>query len=283
LHCAANTFTKQVTDDLIRAVRESARSEIIPRFRTLAPQDVSSKSAPDDLVTAADLAMEARLSAAISRIMPDARILGEEAAASTPEVMDRVAMPGLCVIIDPVDGTWNFASGLTTFGVILAITLNGETEFGLLYDPLMDDWIMARRGSGAWYCRPHAPAQKLSVSPATSISDMTGFLSLSLFPKARQKAIAKGFPAFRRVLSLRCACHEYRTLASGRVSFMLTGMLKPWDHAAGALIVTEAGGVARMLDGRAYVPTLQSGAMLAASDTETWSRLRDHFAPRVGL
>ncbi|MEL7088743.1 MAG: inositol monophosphatase [Planctomycetota bacterium] len=266
---------------LIAAVREAAQIEIVPRFRALPDGTVRSKSAPDDLVTDADTGMEHRLSARVADILPDALILGEEAASEDPSVLDRAATPGSCVIIDPVDGTWNFASGISTFGTILAVTEGGETTFGLLYDPLQDDWIEATRGEGASFNRPGLPAQALQVAPPETLPNMTGFIGLPLFPKDKQSDIALGFPALRRVLGLRCSCHEYRTLAMGRVSFNVNGMLKPWDHAAGALVVEEAGGVARMLDGRPYAPTLHEGCMIAASDDATWSAVADHFGPRI--
>lgn len=271
------------TQALISAVRDAARAEIVPRFRSLPPSDIHSKTAPDDLVTAADTGMEIRLTNALAEIYPDALVLGEEATAEDAAVMDRVRQPGQCIIIDPVDGTWNFAKGVTTFGSIIAVTHDGDTVLGMLYDPMMDDWMIAGKGAGAWYVRPGAAPTKLITSPSAALNELTGIGSLALFPRDRQVAVAQRFPDFRRVLGLRCACHEYRLLAAGGVSFMMNGALKPWDHAAGALVVKEAGGVARLLDGTDYMPTMQHGLMLAASDEETWGRVRDHFAPAFGI
>ncbi|MBM7067416.1 inositol monophosphatase [Actibacterium sp. 188UL27-1] len=271
-------------DALIDAVRHAAKAEILPRFRAMPPETVHAKTAPDDLVTEADLRTEARLTKAIADILPDAKVLGEEAVSDNPAVMQNVAAPGLCVIIDPVDGTWNFASGIAAFGTILAVTRDGHTIFGLLYDPLLDDWIMASAGGGAWYCRQGQPADRLQTSAVEPrLEDLTGYISLFLFRKDRQAKIAASFPAFRRILALRCSCHEYRTLASGRVDFNLNGMLMPWDHAAGALITTEAGGVVRMMDGRPYTPLIQDGYMMAANDEATWDAVHAHFADKIGM
>jgi fructose-1,6-bisphosphatase/inositol monophosphatase family enzyme len=271
------------TKALITAVRDAARAEIVPRFRSLPPSDIHSKSAPDDLVTAADTGMETRLTKALAEIYPDALVLGEEATAEDVTVMERVRQPGQCIIIDPVDGTWNFAQGVTTFGTIIAVTHDGDTVLGMLYDPMMDDWMIAGKDAGAWYVRPGAEPTRLRTSQPAPIGDLTGIGSLALYPRVRQVAVAQRFPDFRRVLGLRCACHEYRLLAAGSVSFMMNGALKPWDHAAGALVVKEAGGVARLLDGSDYMPTMQNGLMLAASDEDTWGRVRDHFGPAFGL
>lgn len=92
-------------------VRAAAKSEILPRFRRLRPEDVRVKSAPDDLVTEADLAAEDAISTALARDFPDVLILGEEAVASDPALLDRLPQAELAFVIDPVDGTWNFAAG----------------------------------------------------------------------------------------------------------------------------------------------------------------------------
>jgi fructose-1,6-bisphosphatase/inositol monophosphatase family enzyme len=138
----------QDTARCIEIVRAAARSEIMPRFRRLGPDDVRAKSAPDDLVTEADLAAEDAISRDLAQDFPDALILGEEAVESDPTLLDRLPDAELAFVIDPVDGTWNFAAGLATFGVILAVVEKGETVMGLLYDPVLDDWVVARKGLG---------------------------------------------------------------------------------------------------------------------------------------
>ncbi|MEM6596082.1 MAG: inositol monophosphatase family protein, partial [Pseudomonadota bacterium] len=114
-------LTQEQTDALIEIVRTTAKAEITPHFRALTPQQIDAKSAPDDLVTIADRAAELALSQAIHELMPDARIVGEEAVAADKTVLARVKEPGLVVVIDPIDGTWNYANGIATFGVILAV------------------------------------------------------------------------------------------------------------------------------------------------------------------
>ena len=106
---------------ILETVRDAARREIMPRFRALSEADINTKSAPDDLVTAADLAAEALITAQLGRAFPDALILGEEAVAADPNLRDQLADAEMAIIIDPVDGTWNYARGLALFGVILAV------------------------------------------------------------------------------------------------------------------------------------------------------------------
>lgn len=235
-------------DALIRIVRDAARDQIMPRFRNLPPTAIATKTGPEDLVTEADTAAEAQIARAIRALLPGAMIVGEEAASADPAILEGLGQAPLAAIIDPVDGTANFAAGLATFGVILAIVQRGETVFGLLHDPVLDDWVMARRGGGAWYCRPDGDPVRLAQGGPRAIERSRGFVSLALYPQARRAGVAAAFPPFARVNTLACSCHEYRQMARGHAEFMVSPLTKPWDHAAGALVIEEIGG--RVTNGR---------------------------------
>ncbi|WP_251975920.1 inositol monophosphatase family protein [Salinicola avicenniae] len=274
----ARALSLEAQHHLIEIVRDAAKAEILPRFRNLSDEAIRSKSAPDDLVTDADQGAERMMTAAIQAQWPDATVLGEEAVAAGDADLGAIAGAELAFIIDPVDGTWNFARGLNQFGVILAATSFGETIFGLLYDPLADDWIVARHGEGAWFGRPDGTERRLQVSDTTDFGQMVGSTSIRLFPKPLQYQLAATFPDFQRMMAFGCACHEYRTMAFGFVDFMLTGKLMPWDHAAGLMIHAEAGGYSALLDGTPYAPTIHEGRVLAASSRAHWEQLRDKFS-----
>jgi len=265
-------------DALIETVRGVAKAEILPLFRNLDAMEIDSKSAPDDLVTKADRAAELAISKAVHDILPEASIVGEEAVSADKTTLGRMKEPGQVVVIDPIDGTWNYANGIATFGVILAVVEDGETVFGLLYDPSYDDWIVARKGEGAFFCRPDGTRRPLTLSPPPdALADTFGFVGLYLFNRERQAQLAATLPQFRRTMTLRCSCHEYRMLAQGSSQFCLNGMLNVWDHAAGVLIYQEAGGVARLLDGRAYNPAMKKGHLLTAASERLWEELAGIF------
>ena len=272
------TIDSSTASELIDIVRRAARAEILPRFRNLDPETIQTKTSQEDLVTAADQRAESFIQREVAERFPEATIVGEEATSEDASLLEGIAEAEMAVIIDPIDGTWNFARNLTQFGVILAVASRGETVFGLLYDPVMDDWIMAHRGQGAFYVRPDGTQRQLQVSAREHLAEMTGFTSLRLFPKELQYRLATTFPDFSRMMSIGCACHEYRTLASGFGEFSLIGALMPWDHAAGVLVHQEAGGYSALLDGRAYQPTIHQGRLLLANSRETWERLRECFA-----
>ncbi|WP_299417554.1 inositol monophosphatase [uncultured Sulfitobacter sp.] len=263
---------------IINIVRRAARAEILPRFRRLSDSEVRTKSSATDLVTDADTRAEAMITRALQIAFPTALVIGEEAVAAKPELLDGIAEAQLAFHIDPVDGTWNFAHGLAVFGVIVAATRYGKPVFGLIYDPVADDWAVADEEMTPQLQRPFGAARSLKVAMGKPLEQMSGILPLHLFAKPQQAQLAATFPGFARVSTLRCSAHEYRMLAQGHVDFSLTALLHPWDHAAGALIAARAGAHVEMLDGGDYTASRTSGHLLIAPDKPTWNKLKKVFS-----
>ena len=266
---------ERTAEAIVEAVRDVARAEIMPRFRALSPGDVETKTGPEDLVTVADTAAEDALTRRLAEILPGVAVVGEEAVESDPTILDQLARPDPCLVIDPIDGTWNFAHGLAVFGVIVALREAGKTVMGLLYDPVCDDWMIARQGQGAHFVRADGSRVALSTRAAREPGMETGYLSLGLFVHRRQEALAPLLPAFSRVQSLRCSLHEYRTLAAGHVDWLVAAGSKPWDHLAGQLVVEEAGGAWGTLAGGPYDPTNREQVLLATAAPERLDTLRE--------
>jgi fructose-1,6-bisphosphatase/inositol monophosphatase family enzyme len=189
-----------------------------------------------------------------------------------------VAGAEFAIIIDPVDGTWNFVHGLPLFGVIVAVTRFGRPVLGLLYDPVADDWLIADETAPAQLVAANGIARRAATSAGGALGDLHGYVHASLMEQPRQEALYPRLAALGQATALRCSCHEYRLLAQGAVDFVLSDRLNPWDHAAGVLICQRAGGVARMLDGQDYGTAQETGLLLCAGSEETWDALRDHFA-----
>jgi fructose-1,6-bisphosphatase/inositol monophosphatase family enzyme len=263
---------------VLNIVRRAAKTEIMPRFRRLSAADISTKSHPEDLVTAADLAAEAMITRALSIAFPTALIVGEEAAAKKPDLVAQIADAPVAFIIDPVDGTWNFVKGLAVFGVILAVTQFGRPTFGLIYDPVADDWAIADDETPATLQRSVGAPKPLKASMGKPIEALSGHIHLHQFTGDRQRALATLLPTFLHTEALRCAAHEYRMVAQGHTDFILTATLNPWDHAAGALICEQAGARVEMLDGGPYTATRHEGYLLVAPDRTTWNKLKKVFA-----
>ena len=254
---------------IVDAVRDVAAVEILPRFRNLASGDIDAKSTFDDLVTVADKAAEEALTARIRDILPGDTIIGEEAVSLDRSLLDRVGQ-GRVTVIDPIDGTWNYAHGIANFGVILAVVEDGVTVWGLLYDPCFDDWIEAHRGRGAFYHRQGTQRRLATRPDDLPFGQLRGNVGAYLFSEAQKKALSGTAHLFRRAASFGASLHEYRHLALGSSDFCMSGMLNVWDHAAGVLILSEAGGVSRLLDGSAYSPTMTAGHILNARSEALW-------------
>lgn len=273
------SLNRATRDALVATIRAAARSEILPLFRKLDAGQVHEKTSAENLVTTADRDAEAAISASVRRLLPEAAIIGEEAVSADGSLLRQIATAPLAVVIDPIDGTWNFVNGIATYGVLLAVIAQGQTILGILYDPTGDDWIMAEKGGGAWFCRPDQPPHRLSITTSPGrLSDAFGFVGLYNYTRTDRPLLAATLPDFRRTCSLRCACHEYRLLTAGRADFSLSGTLNVWDHAAGALCVEEAGGHIALLNGASYAPTMTEGRLLAAASRPLWDQLAEKWA-----
>lgn len=271
-----------IDDEMMQALMADmshvARTEVLPRFAAISSETARAKSAPDDLVTDADLAAETVLGAALQQRFPGITLIGEEAVSDDPGILARLADAELAAVIDPIDGTWNFAHGIPVFGMILAIVVKGQTIAGLIHYPVTGGFIVARPGLGAWHIGAQGEQTRLSVTASAPVDQTTGFISLHLMPAELQARIAPRLPRFRNVMNWRCSAFEYRLLATGAMGFILTSSLNPWDHAAGLLIHHEAGGYSALLDGTPYNPCLSEGNLLLAPDEATWEACRQVFS-----
>ena len=271
-----STLSRAQRTSIMNLVRRASRSEIMPRFRKLDAADIGEKTSRQDLVTEADRRAEAMIARGLVQMFPNALIVGEEDASQNADIIAKIAEAEMAFTIDPVDGTWNYAHGLSVFGVIISALRFGVPVFGLLYDPVMDDFIVAQDGEGAEMIMPKRRIRRtVSVSAGGAVEDLSGYIGLYNFPKDKQAQLAAVLPRFERAYSIRCTAHEARMFAEGHVDFMISAKLTPWDHAAGALIGKCAGGHVAMLDGSDYRAQTREGYLLAASDAATWGRVRD--------
>ncbi|MDQ3467421.1 MAG: inositol monophosphatase [Chloroflexota bacterium] len=202
------------------------------------PHDVRHKGTVD-LVTEADRGAEALIVARLRAAFPDHRLLGEEGTADVRPVDTDPASP-YGWIVDPLDGTTNFAHGVPHFAVSIGLEERGEPLVGVVYDPLRDELFVAARGKGA-SCNG-APLAVSSTGELIEAILATGF-SYSLSRREQQAVAWQRF--LTRVQAIRqtgSAALNLCYVAAGRFDGYWEWGLQPWDFAAGALIVTEAGG-----------------------------------------
>ena len=254
-----------IDDDLIFAHRlaDAAGEAIRPFFRRkIEVIDKGAGIANFDPVTQADKGAEAAIRALLKAERPDDGILGEEFG-------EERGSSGRVWVIDPVDGTANFAEGREEFCVMLALLERDQVLGGWIYDPVTDRTSYAVRGAGAW-----SGGQRLA--PPKTPNEHRGILAVG-YKGDRQMAqrVQQRRARVHQVKSIRCAGLEYLRLARGEVDFLLFGGAMPWDHAPGAAIIQELGGYISYVDGKGFRPSgaLQAGGILAARDRATWDEI----------
>ncbi|MGH7209966.1 MAG: inositol monophosphatase family protein [Acetobacteraceae bacterium] len=269
-----NPITHRDLGAIAALLREVGRAEIMPRFRRLPPGGVRTKSGPLDFVTDADTAAEAAIAAGLRQLFPAALVVGEEASAADPSLLGGLADAVLAFVVDPVDGTANFAAGLPLFGVMVGVIARGEVVGSVIHDPVLDDRALALRGEGAWTEDADGTRVPLRVADSVSRERMSGHAGWRFAPPPLRARIVGNLPRLGACWDYRCAAHEYRLAASGGCHFLLFHRLMPWDHAAGWLLHREAGGYAARFDGGAYAPTHTGGGLICAPDRASWETVR---------
>lgn len=252
-------------------MREAASRAILPRYQTLATHEVSEKAA-DDMVTIADTEAEAILAEGLARILPEAAIVGEEAAHADAALLDRLG-DTLCWIVDPLDGTNNFAVGKPPFGVLVALAEGGETVAGWIWDPLRQRLCHAHKGHGAFVGEERVIARASGREPPIAA------ISLIFADPARRAALTTHIaPHYTLVDIPRCAAEQYPRLVLGENDVSIFERTLAWDHAAGVLFVNEAGGKAARPDGSPYRVDDDRKGLIGASSPRLWDELAKRMA-----
>jgi myo-inositol-1(or 4)-monophosphatase len=249
-------------------LREAARAEILPRFRTTA----GTAKADGSLVTEADFGVQRRLTAALAERWPEVALLGEE---MEPDAQQRLLDTGAPIwCLDPLDGTSNFACGFPGFCISLAYIEAGQPQLALVLDPLRDECFTAARGAGAFQDgRPLAP-----YAPGPALGDCIAVVDFKRIPAERVPALfRKG--GFRSQRNLGAVALEWCWLAAGHFQLYLHGGQKLWDYAAGRLIAAEAGCTTALFGQASAAPVdaLELGKRLALGAAnpglfEQWER-----------
>lgn len=221
-----------------------------------------------DLVTDADLAAEKLILEGIRAAFPDDEIQAEESGAGA-------GISGWAWIIDPLDGTTNFSHNFPHFSVSAALTFEGELQAGVVFDPMKREFFHARKGQGAFLNET-----RLSVGART---EMNTALTVTGFSYDRRERMDELLDRVRMLLNesqglrrLGSAALDMAYVAAGRFDLFLEDGLNAWDISAGALLVLEAGGVAR--DFSLDKLDLNAGQMLACNPTLFAQARRAFFA-----
>ncbi|HHB11616.1 MAG TPA: inositol monophosphatase family protein [Chromatiales bacterium] len=220
-------------------VRDTARRILLPSFGRCTQK----RKADGSLVTSADLAMEHTLGAALNAEWPQIAFVSEEMEEGPrARALCDTGSPYWC--LDPLDGTTNYASGFPLFAVSLALVLECRVQMGIVYDPVRDELFRADRGHGTWVNRRRLDGTRRGAEGTTRIA----IVDLKRLPRGLRRRLVEEAPyASQRNLGV-CAL-EWAWIAAGRADVYLHGAQKIWDHAAGTLLLEEAGGHSATLDG----------------------------------
>jgi myo-inositol-1(or 4)-monophosphatase len=251
----------------VRAARRAGDIIVraIPRLEAV---EVHSKGR-NDYVTEVDRAAEADIIETIRRLHPDHAILAEESGAS--------GNSDVVWIIDPLDGTTNFMHGFPTFAVSIGVQVRGRMEHAVVFDPMRQEMFTASRGEGS-----QCDGRKIRVSKQTTLEGSliaTGFPFRADSPwldeyLAMQKAVMVKAAGLRRPGA---AALDLAYVAAGRCDGFWELGLKPWDTAAGTLLITEAGGRVGTLSGDDY----KQGGHIIGGTPKVFAALVAEISPLV--
>lgn len=247
-------------------LRKVTKKVILPRYQNLKDGEVQDKGG-DDPVTIADRESEAMLEEGLAKIIPGLPIVGEEAAHADKSILDRLS--GDCWIIDPIDGTRNFAKGKPPFGILLAMASGGEAHTGWIFDCLTGRLCTAHRGKGAF-----VNGEKISARP-TGATQPVAAISLLFMDMGKREAVMEQIaPHYRMVDVPYCAAEQYPRLGLGENDVSMFERTLAWDHAAGVLWLNEAGGKVARPDGSPYrVDGEDYAGLIGAASPALWDGL----------
>lgn len=258
------------TGKIEQIIRHVAATEVMPRFKNLQKADVREKG-PGDLVTVADEASERAFEKLLAEALPGSLVVGEEAVSKDITVLDKLKGSQPVWVIDPIDGTHNFAHGNAKFGILISLVQNGITQYGWAFDVCGNRMAVAAQGMGTFL-----DGRRLKIAcKATEMKQMAG----------RGGGSAKTlFSPFKEMFNQRCSLHDFMDFITGAADFITHApKVTPWDHAAACLLAQEAGGYVAMNNvNTPYDPTLYGPALLlVAPDREWWEKLFPVLHPKA--
>ena len=231
------------------AAARMAGAEIRKNFG--APQSVDMKSATDP-VTEVDRRCEVMIREALASAHPELRFWGEEFGQSQGDVNSATWL------VDPLDGTKNFVHGYPFVAVSIALIIESTVQIGVVYDPLRDEMFHAVRGGGSYLNE-----RRLEVSTARTLQQALIVTGFAPFPPQQKELIWLACEKCQGIRRAGASALDLCQLAAGRLDAFWEWQLRPWDSAAGVLMIQEANGTVSKLDGSPF--DLFHGQLLASN------------------
>jgi len=227
---------------------------ILPFFRTSVGVEDKGSAAGFDPVTAADRAAENTMRSLIKRNFPEHGIVGEEYGNERTDAE-------FVWVLDPIDGTKSFISGMPAWGSLIALTHFGKPVFGMMHQPFIGERFSGDGGAANY--RGPAGARELHVRPCAKLADAILFTTSPLLMSPPDRAAFGRVESAVKLSRYGGDCYAYCMLAAGHVDLVIETGLKPHDIAALIPIVAGAGGIVTTWDGE---PAVTGGRIVAAGD-----------------
>ncbi len=246
---------QKILNQLQRIVKQHATEQIMSRYNHISYRTKSDGS----LVTEADLAMQVAMIDSLNQYWPEYAILGEEMSGVQQQTLLQSKTAGVWVL-DPLDGTSNFASGVPIFSVSIALLIQGEVVLGMVYDPHRDEVFSAIKGEAAWL----NGNVLVCASERKTLNECIAQVDFKRLSPPMRACLSRDHP-YASQRNFGSGALDWCWLAAGRSQVYIHGGQKLWDYAAGQLILDEAGGIAKTLQGeQVFTMSLQPRSVIAS-------------------
>ena len=265
--------------EVSQLLREAAYATVLPVFGRQGA--ALEEKAPGEWVTIADRDAESFIAPRLTALLPGSVVVGEEMASADAGILGHLQSASDVWLLDPLDGTANFAAGTGPFAMMVALVRHGETVASWILDPLSERLACAQRGAGAWL-----DGRKIMTgSAAEPTAALKGAVLRRFLPDALASHVTSAGPQFAELSSgTGCAGADYLAIVTGIQDFALYWRTLPWDHAPGVLFVQEAGGAAQRLDGSPYRPAQHARpGLLVARSPAIWHQAAAALVPPPSL
>ena len=262
---SSNTFSNP--DDLRNKVNllltDTSQKIILPKYKTLKNNEIKTKDSSNDFVTIADEESEFFLTKNLKNIIPSSHVIGEESVYLNRDILNQLNEKEPVWVIDPIDGTSNFISGIDKFYIIIALVVSNDTIMGWIHNPITLETVWGYKGYGTWIDNKKISIDKIN----NNLKDNKAAIY--------HKSLINHKDKLSYIKYNGSAAHEYVSLIKSEIQISCFSRLLPWDHAAGILLHKEAGGYSALLNSREYSPNSKnSGGVLSAPNLDIWNSVR---------
>ncbi|VAW73520.1 Inositol-1-monophosphatase [hydrothermal vent metagenome] len=263
---------QQMLKQLQGIVCQHAAEQIMSRYNHVAYRVKEDGS----LVTQADCAMQREMIKSLQAHWPAYAILGEEMSAAAQQAQldcdGQGDTQGLW-ILDPLDGTSNFANAIPVFSVSIALVIKREVVLGLIFDPVRNEVFSAIKGEGAWL----NGQQLISQSSCELLSQSIAQIDFKRLTPQMRVCLSREHP-YASQRNFGSGALDWCWLAAGRSQVYIHGGQKLWDYVAGQLILSEAGGIAKTFDGeRVFKASLEPRSVMASVNETLFAQLQRYL------